>query len=206
MDPMKTDDATRGRLIGHLRRGCNTIEALAAVLGMTDNAVRFHIALLERAGIVCRAGTVRDGRVGKPAVIYALTESAEEMQSRAYTPVLAACVGELVDRLSGAELSVFLEGVGHRLAADLPTPREDLDSRVKNAAEILEALGGVVAVTSTEDGTMIQGHGCPLGGVVAREPATCTIVRALLDNLIGTQVAELCEHTERPQCRFLVKR
>ena len=67
--------------------------------GITDNAVRFHIATLERTGTVRRNGTVRGKGAGKPAVIYELTESAEELQSRAYAPVLAACVEELAARL-----------------------------------------------------------------------------------------------------------
>lgn len=205
MESMKGDAATRARLLGYLRRGRNTIEALAEALGMTDNAVRFHIAILERAEIVRRAGTLREGRVGKPAVIYELTESAEELQSRAYAPVLSACVAELAERLSGDELSVFLRSVGHRLASDLPKSDADLSGRVQNAAEVLEALGGVVDVVPTSEGTLIQGHGCPLAGAVARKPATCTIVRTLLDELIGAPVAEQCEHTERPRCRFLVQ-
>jgi predicted ArsR family transcriptional regulator len=205
MEPMKADAATRAQLLGHLRRGRNTIEALAEVLGMTDNAVRFHIAILERAKVVRRAGTLRAGRVGKPAVIYELTESAEEMQSRAYAPVLSACVAEVAERLSGDELALFLQSVGHRLASDIPKPDGDLNSRVQHAAEILQTLGGVVDVIPTSEGTLIQGHGCPLAGAVARKPATCTIVRTLLDELIGTPVAEQCEHTERPRCRFLVQ-
>ena len=38
----------RGRIIALLRRGSSTVEELAAALGVTDNAVRAHLQLIER--------------------------------------------------------------------------------------------------------------------------------------------------------------
>jgi predicted ArsR family transcriptional regulator len=204
MAPSDRDIATRTRLLDSLRRGCDTVEALATALGITDNAVRFHIATLERTGVVRRSGTVRGGRVGKPAVLYELTESAEELQSRAYAPVLTACVEELSARMSEEDLSLFMQAVGARLASSLAKLDGDLDARVRGAADLLGALGGAVSIAPGPAGPVIEGHGCPLASAVARQPATCTAVRALLHELLGVPVTELCDHTERPRCRFLV--
>ena len=41
-------------------------------MGLTDNAVRTHVAALERDGLVEPVGTQRDTG-GKPARVYALT-------------------------------------------------------------------------------------------------------------------------------------
>jgi predicted ArsR family transcriptional regulator len=204
MGPTNTDIATRTRLIEQLRLGCNTIEGLAAALGITDNAVRFHIATLERTEIIHRAGTVRDGRVGKPAVVYELTDFGEELQSRAYAPVLTACVEELATHMSEQQLLAFMRDVGLRLAANVAKPDGDLDSKVRNATEILEALGGKISITSSSAGTVIQGHACPIASAVVRQPVTCTVIQTLLDELLGLPVTELCNHTERPRCKFLV--
>ena len=54
-------DSTRGQVATLLRRGSRTVEELAVELGLTDNAVRNHLALLERDGVVRQVG-VRRGK------------------------------------------------------------------------------------------------------------------------------------------------
>src|SRR3712207_8581849 len=49
-------ETTRGQIVALLRRGTRTVEELAAALGLTDNAVRAHLAALERDGLVRQAG------------------------------------------------------------------------------------------------------------------------------------------------------
>ena len=44
--------STRGRLVTLLRRSARTVDELAHELGLTDNAVRAHLATLERDGLV----------------------------------------------------------------------------------------------------------------------------------------------------------
>jgi predicted ArsR family transcriptional regulator len=45
-------ESTRGRMVTLLRRSRRTIAELARALGLTDNGVRAHLAILERDGIV----------------------------------------------------------------------------------------------------------------------------------------------------------
>jgi len=86
---------TRGRVLSLLREGKWTVDDLAARLGLTDNAVRFHLEALERAGTVEKGALRRSGGVGQPAVLYSLTTVGEEQFSRAYAPVLIAFLEEL---------------------------------------------------------------------------------------------------------------
>ena len=107
--PSFQQDATRGRLLALLREGKWTVDDLARRLGLTDNAVRFHLASLETAGTVRKEGVLRRHGAGKPADLYALTPDAEESFSRAYAPVLAACVAELREATSTPHLVAFLK-------------------------------------------------------------------------------------------------
>jgi predicted ArsR family transcriptional regulator len=100
---METDtqkQKTRARVIELLRGGRKTVDELAAALGLTDNAVRMHLAGLERAGLVRAEGVRRSGMAGKPATIYEIAPEAEPGFSRAYAPVLATLVEVLGDRLT----------------------------------------------------------------------------------------------------------
>src|SRR5688572_1849363 len=90
-------DSTRGRVATLLRRGRRTVDELAVALGLTDNAVRSHLAALERDGLV-RQGAVRRG-VGKPAYAYDLTPDAERLFPKAYGPVLRQVIDVLAERV-----------------------------------------------------------------------------------------------------------
>src|SRR5690242_17096037 len=92
-------ESTRGQIVALLRRGARTVEELARALALTDNAVRNHLATLERDGIVRQDGVRRGQGAGKPAVLYEVRPDAEPLLSRAYAPVLTAMVDVLVDRL-----------------------------------------------------------------------------------------------------------
>src|SRR5918911_2480444 len=52
-------ETTRGQIVALLRRGTRTVEELAQALGLTDNAVRGHLATLERDGLARPAGVRR---------------------------------------------------------------------------------------------------------------------------------------------------
>ncbi len=55
--------STRGQIVTLLRRTSYTVEELAQAVGLTDNGVRAHLAILERDGIVQQRGTVSRGGV-----------------------------------------------------------------------------------------------------------------------------------------------
>src|SRR4051812_42000873 len=97
--------STRGRIITLLRRHERTVNELADELALTDNAVRTHLAALERDGLASLRG-VRRG-VGKPAHVFALTAEDESLFPGAYAAVLRT----LLDALSATLPAPQLEAV-----------------------------------------------------------------------------------------------
>src|SRR4051812_10394579 len=97
-------EATRVRVLALLREGSWTVDDLADRLDLTDNAVRFHLSALEREGSVIKQGLRRGPSAGQPATLYSLSAEAEESFSRAYAPVLNACLAELHDILPTTQL------------------------------------------------------------------------------------------------------
>jgi predicted ArsR family transcriptional regulator len=195
-------DATRGRLLALLREGKWTVDDLAARLGLTDNAVRFHLASLDGAGTVRKDGVLRKEGAGKPADLYTLTSEAEESFSRAYAPVLAACVAELRETMSTAQLVAFLKRAGKRLAEGLPRSSGSLSHRVAGAADLLNALGGETTVEKSGNTFQIIGRACPLSRAVEADHCVCAAVTALVAEVVDADVAERCDRSGRPQCHF----
>lgn len=199
-------DSTRGQIAALLRRGVQTVEELAETLGLTDNAVRNHLAILERDGIVRHGGVRRGKGAGKPAVLYELHPDAEPIFSRAYQPVLAATLDVLVDELTAEQAAAILEKVGRRLGLSVGGHASGtLEDRVAAAATALRSLGGEIDVVTNEGALQLRATGCPLSATVAHRPETCRAMEAFVSEIVGTPVRECCERGERPRCCFMIQ-
>jgi len=198
----QNSEATRGRLIALLREGTWTVDDLAARLGLTDNAVRFHLADLEREGSVAKAGVKRRSGAGQPAGLYSLTPAADAAFSRAYAPVLSAVVEELRTELPETQLASFLERVGKRLAGARNAGRDSLRKRVASASDLLNSLGGITTVERSSAGYRIVGRACPLAAAVEADHCVCSVVTALVSNVVDADVRERCDRSGRAKCCF----
>jgi predicted ArsR family transcriptional regulator len=200
--PKVRADATRDRLLALLREGAWTVDDLAERLGVTDNAVRFHLDALERSGTVSKERVRKIGVVGQPASVYSLSPGGEEAFSRAYAPVLMACLEELRDRTSGPQVVAFLKRVGKRLARGFSQSEGPLSSRVNGASELLNALGGITSVEKSGRTYSIVGRACPLSRAVEADHCVCAAVTSLVAEVVGAEVTERCDRSGRPKCCF----
>lgn len=193
---------TQARMVVLLRRSHQTIGGLAKSLKLTDNAVRTHVAALDRNGIVESVGHTRVA-VGKPARIYGLTREGEELFPKAYALVLGELVDEIARRDGRNRAIEMLKAVGARAAAGAAAGA-DPAGRANAAADVLRGLGGDVQVLKEGEGWKLQGHGCPLSAVTATHPEVCELARKIVEDVTGRPVTECCERGERPRCAFLV--
>jgi len=200
--------STRGRLISLLRRETHTVDELAQALDLTDNAVRVHLATLERDGLVQQLGVRRTGGSGKPAYAYALTEDAERLFPKAYGPVLHTLLDVLGEQMAREDIESVLHEVGHRLAADQQkssgtTPANgDLPRRLALAVDLLNALGGLAEIEEQDGSLVIRGYSCPLAALLPGHPEACKLAETLVTEVAGVPLHECCERGETTRCCF----
>jgi predicted ArsR family transcriptional regulator len=198
-------ETTRGQIVALLRRGARTVEELARALGLTNNAVRNHLSVLERDGLIRQEGVRRGAGAGKPAVVYELDPVAAPLFSRAYPPALSSVMDALVEGLPPEQATELLREVGRRLARRAGgRATGDFDARVRAAAGVLDAFGGDVEVRKNEREQRIEGSGCPLSSVVCHRPEVCGAIETLLAEVAGAPVKSCCEHGTHPRCCFVV--
>jgi predicted ArsR family transcriptional regulator len=197
-------ESTRGRIIGLLRRGAGTVEELAQSLGLTDNAIRSHLAALERDGLVKQEGSRRGPGAGKPALIYGIDPEVEPLFSRAYAPVLGALLDELAERLPRRRRDALLRAAGRRLAETLPPPPAGgLDARLPAAVALLHSLGAEVETERSRGTVTLRGlTSCPLSSAVSRRPELCQALASLLAEFLDTDVRDCCDRGDRSRCCF----
>jgi predicted ArsR family transcriptional regulator len=188
-------DSTRGRIVTLLRGGSSTVNELAAQLELTDNAVRAHLLSLERDGLVRQSGVQRGTR--KPHFAYELTAEAERLFPN-------QLITALKGRLPPAALEEVLREVGRSLAAQHSSGKTpaDLEGRLRNASEVLKALGGSPSVEREGGRLTIRSGGCPLSAAVVEHPEVCELAEALVAEIVGLPVRERCVRGESPKCCF----
>lgn len=198
-------ESTRGKIVSRLRRGASTVEELAQELGLTDNAVRAHLATLERDGLIERGGLIPGLR--KPHVAYRLTTEAGQLFPKAYHTILNELLLVLKQQLDPQELQVILKKVARRLAADRISKESDesVESRAQRAVAVMQELGGVAIPEKEGDKLLIRsGSGCPFADTVAEHPEICQLAETLLSEIMGLEVREHCRKGTSPQCTFEV--
>src|SRR5919199_4811631 len=133
-------DSTRGRIVTLLRGRSCTVEELARDLELTDNAVRAHLATLERDGLVKQRGVRRGFR--KPHYTYTLSPEAEALFPKSYELLLNRLLAALKARLPRESLEEILRDVGRSLAGGhrAGDKSNEAEGRVEAAAHALSQL------------------------------------------------------------------
>lgn len=200
---MEKPGGARDRIVRILLERRNTVEALASKLGVTENAVRAQIALLQREGIVEIQGEIKGTR--RPAAVYGLRPGADIHFSKAYPVFLSQLIRVLAQKLSQSEFRSVMRGLGKRLAGSVPRPTGDPRERVRAGLKFLKLLGSAAEMTEEKGTIVITGFGCPIAEAVSADERSCIAMETLLKELTGLPVAERCDHGERPSCRFEIK-
>jgi len=196
-------ESTRGRIVSRLRRGAGSVDELAQELGLTDNAVRAHLATLERDGLIERGGMIPGLR--KPHVAYQLTDEARHLFPKAYHTLLNQLLIVLKKRLDAQEVQEILGEVARQLAASRKSNElnESVESRAQRAVAVMEELGGVAIPEKEGDKLLIRsGSGCPFADTVSAHPEICRLAETLLSEITGLEVREHCLRGESPRCAF----
>ena len=206
MSPWNTNQrfftGTRGQIVTSLRRNSQTVDELARALGLTDNAVRAHLATLERDGIVQQRGERRGS--GKPAALYDLTPAAEQLFPKAYDQVLQQFLDIVGERVPAEEVERLLREVGRRMALEWKIPPGELGVRLGAAVAVLNELGGMAELEAENGHSCIRGYRCPFAAVVRGHAPVCRLAETLLTEVVGVPVQADCHLGEVPRCCFTV--
>ena len=198
-------ESTRGRVLDLLRGGEKTVNELAAALNLTDNAVRAHLATLDRDGLARQTGAVQGFR--KPHATYGLTPEAEQIFPKAYGPLLDLFLTVISKKVETRAFRAAMREVGKKVADNhlAAVAGKTREQRIEAALRILQDLGGAATFQENEGKHWIRGTGCPLAAATGRHPDACLIAESLLSEIIGVPVKQRCTYDPAPSCCFEVQ-
>lgn len=168
--------STRQQILEYLQRhGRGTVKELGGLLGLTSTGIRQHLTVLERDGLV--DAREERGRVGRPTLVYSMTEKADGLFPKTYD-VLANLILEEIRSTDGNErLQQLLQRVAHRLASPHTgrVQNRPLPDRIKETVRIMEEQGCLVDWSEGDGGFLINEYTCPFPRTAERDRAVCAL-------------------------------
>lgn len=194
--------ATRQQILDYLRQhGEGSVRDLGAHLSLTATGVRQHLAILEREGFVL-SRELR-GHVGRPALTYRLTATAEALYPKSYGELATALLASARATLDDEHYQRLVVGAAETLAqphlpalAGLP-PAE----RMEAACGVLRDQDVVVACeTDGNGGFVLVERTCPFNDAASHHASVCGMHETLIGRLAGmkaTLVSTLAAGADR---------
>ncbi|MGB9474878.1 MAG: ArsR family transcriptional regulator [Candidatus Udaeobacter sp.] len=197
--------STRGKILELLRARECTVNELADALHLTDNAVRAHLASLERDRLVAQSG-MRPG-IRRPHATYVLGPESEQVFPKAYGRLVSLIMAMFSRQLKPRTLRAGMRAAGRSVAEEhlFEVKGKTRRQRIDAALGILKELGGMATFREENGKDFICGSGCPIAAATANHPEACLLAESLLTEIIGTPVKAHCITGPQPSCRFEVK-
>src|SRR5437016_12507095 len=197
--------STRGKILDHLRTRERTVNELAAELLLTDNAVRAHLASLERDRLVVHSGMKPGFR--KPHTTYALGSEAEQLFPKAYGRLISLLMSIFSRQVEPKNLRAGMRAAGRKVAGEhLRDLRgKTRQQRIDAALGILKELGGTASFREEDGKHFIYGNGCPIAAATANHPEAGLLADSVPTELIGAPGKEHSLRGTAPTCRSEAK-
>lgn len=178
--------ATRQQIVNYIRRhGRATVKDLDSYLNLTSTGVRQHLTVLEREGLV--SAHEERGRVGRPALVYNLTEKGDSLFPKSYDE-LANVMLEEVRELAGAQA---LQTILRRVAARFAEPYKErleghpLSDRVREATRVIQERGCLAECSQDGEDWLISQSTCPFPNVANQNSCVCSLDVEFVRQLVG---------------------
>ncbi|UCD50130.1 MAG: winged helix-turn-helix transcriptional regulator [Phycisphaerales bacterium] len=177
---------TRQQILDYLRRhGRATVRKLDQHLGLTSTGVRQHLTVLEREGLV--EAKEQRGHVGRPALVYRLTEEGDGLYPKKYDELASILLDEVREVAGAQALQTLLRRVAAEFAEPYRTRLEErpLPERVSEATQIIQERGSQVDWIQHGETWLIRQYTCPFPKVARRNSCVCALDVEFVRQLIG---------------------
>jgi|HubBroStandDraft_5_1064220.scaffolds.fasta_scaffold04767_2 predicted ArsR family transcriptional regulator len=195
---------TRGKIVSQLRRlGSASAADLAAEFGLSPNAVRQQLTILERDGLVAET-SVRRGPT-KPTYEFSLTSEADRLFPQAYDKMLSAVLREVKDQFGAPGVAKIFDGLSKRAVerARLEITAVRPEEKVAQLTEMLQKNGVVAEYSLIDGGYVLHERSCPYFDAAKEHPEVCQVIHHVMDETIGgdhVQTESLASGGK--ECRF----
>jgi DeoR family transcriptional regulator, suf operon transcriptional repressor len=166
-----------------------TVEGMASHLGLTPMTIRHHLNVLQAQNLVTASAVRRSQRVGRPRLVYTLTEAADDLFPHGYGELARLLVSEIKRAVGPEQVEQIFGHMAGRLAQKAPPPHEGqtFEERLEQVTGFLEEQGFLFHWEKVEDGYRLVNVNCPYRQVSREHPELCAMDTMLLEELLGVR-------------------
>lgn len=198
--------ATRDEIITYLRQhGATGVNDLAAATGVTAVSIRHHLSALQADGLIAAAES--HVGVGRPKLLYSLTQTALERFPSKYVRLTDRLLGEIKSAIPSPIIERMFTAIAQDIAADHMDKFEGkpIEEKIELLMSILGEEGFMAAWNKVGDNYHLTEYNCPYFAIGQRHPEVCTIDQTLISQMLGTEVEKsTCLLNGDERCVFVI--
>jgi predicted ArsR family transcriptional regulator len=164
-----------------------TVEDLADRLELTPMTIRHHLNVLQAQNLVVAAKVRRSQKVGRPRLVYTLTDAADNLFPHNYAQLARYLVSEVKETVGKDGTRAIFRRVADRVAQQAPPPHEgqSFEDRLSQVADFLETQGFVTRWERSDDRYVLTNINCPYRHVSKEHGELCIMDTELISQLLG---------------------
>lgn len=185
-----------------------TVEDMATRLDLTPMTIRHHLNVLQAQNLVIATKVRRSQKVGRPRLVYTLTEAADELFPQNYGELARRLVTEVKEVVGREETRAMFRRIAIHLARQAPAAvaGQSFEDRLDQVAGFLETQGLVNHWEKTDEGYVFTNVNCPYRRVAQEHGETCELDLALLTELLGLEPQRLTSLRHHDySCSYLIR-
>jgi DeoR family suf operon transcriptional repressor len=201
--------STRQEILGILREEKHaTVEDLAKQLELTPMTIRHHLNVLQAQNLVEASKVRRSKRVGRPRLVYTLTDEADDLFPQGYGRLASQLVSEVKETVGGEETEAMFLRIAERVAAEAPPVEEgqSFEDRLDQVSDFLEDQGFLSRWEERDDGYVLTNVNCPYRRVSRQHGEVCLLDTELIRRLLGVEPQRLSSQRDgEAACAFVLQ-
>jgi predicted ArsR family transcriptional regulator len=186
--------STRQEILSILREEKQaTVEDLAKQLELTPMTIRHHLNVLQAQSLVEASKVRRSKRVGRPRLVYTLTDTADDLFPQGYGRLARDLVTEVKETVGAEETEAMFRRIAERVADEAPPADEDqsFEDRLDQVSDFLEDQGFLSRWEETDEGYVLTNVNCPYRRVSRQHGEVCLLDTELIRRLLGVEPERL---------------
>ncbi len=191
------------------QQGPLPVEEIARAAHVSTMAMRYHLTLLAREGLIVQRDAVRRGSVGRPQMIYVLAEDAREHLPKKYNTLAAQLLNEVSQTLGAKETRAMLRRAGRHTATTAPPLHRGAgtQARLNRATKFLSERGYMARWEKSNGDLLLNVCNCPYRQVAQQHREVCDMDVALIGTLMDAPFKMTrCIARDDGQCQFVVSK
>lgn len=184
-----------------------TVEDLADRLELTPMTIRHHLNVLQAQSLVAASKVRRSKKVGRPRLVYTLTEAADDLFPQGYSELARHLVSEVKESMGREETEAIFRRVAERVADEAPPPTEhqSFEERLDQVVSFLQEQGFLSRWEKTDNGYLLININCPYRRVTQQHSEVCLLDLELIHRLLKIEPQRVASMAGGgPSCRFLL--